>query len=103
MQRSVPITHALGVAGALVLAFALGAWSRGGAPIQAASSSLLYQFTEQGPGASLALYSDTEHAIYVYRGITAGSSHVNCAYRLTVSRPGAPIDRENCAPGSLFH
>lgn len=54
-----------------------------------------------GPQAVLSVYSPADRTLYVYESVTAGGSHVSCSFMLRMGRPGAAIDRQNCAPGTL--
>lgn len=87
------------------LAVAVGWWLRGaGAPVHASSSSssdadLAFQFVGAGPQQSLTLYSQQNHTLYVYPRVAEGNSHISCEYSFTISRPGAPMDRQNCPLG----
>lgn len=58
-------------------------------------------FTGINPASSLTIYSPEDRMLYVYQGATTGNSHVTCSFRIHIPRVGEPIDRENCAPGSL--
>lgn len=85
------------------MAVALGWWAYGGRTVQAApvSAATAYQFTGINPASSLTIYSPEDRMLYVYQGATTGNSHVTCSFRIHIPRVGEPIDRENCAPGSL--
>ena len=61
---------------------------------------LAFQLSGVGPGASLTVYNAANHTLYVYPSVGLGNSHINCQFSLTVSNPGAPIDRQNCPIGS---
>ena len=88
----------------MAFAVAVGWWAHGGEHRVHASSeaNMIYQFDSLTPASSLPLYNPDERVLYVYQGATAGNSHLNCSFRYRLSRFGAPIDRENCAPGSLL-
>lgn len=87
----------------LAVAAAIGWWAHGGnRRVQAAEASTVYQFDTLTPGSSLTLYNTDERTLYVYQGATAGNSHLSCSFRYRIPRTGAPIDRENCAAGSLL-
>ena len=87
------------------VAAAFGWWLRSsGTPVHASSSegTLAFQFLGAGPQQSLAIYSPDNKTLYVYPQIGQGSSHINCEYSFTISRPGAPLDRQNCSVGGLM-
>ena len=88
----------------LAAAAAIGWWAHGGKRrVEAASeANMVYQFDSLTPGSSLTLYNAEERTLYVYHGATAGNSHLSCSFRYRIPRAGAPIDRENCAAGSLL-
>jgi hypothetical protein len=90
----------------IMAALAIGWWAHGvNRPVAAESAvppNLVYQFSNAGPGISLTMYNPGEQMLYVYQGATMGNSHVNCSYRFHIKQPGAPIERENCAIGSLL-
>jgi hypothetical protein len=90
----------------IAAALMIGWWARGVdrqvAAASAVPSNLVYQFSNAGPGISLTMYNPGEQMLYVYQGATMGNSHVNCSYRFHIQQPGAPIERENCAIGSLL-
>lgn len=60
-----------------------------------------YQFQGTGSGTVLSLYDANEHNLYVYQGVMSGNSQVNCSYKLHISHTGAPLERTNCAIGTL--
>ncbi len=89
---------------------AVGWWAKGaGNPVLAqhsgsSSSSrsgegLEFQMSGTGPAAVLTVFNPGNRTLYVYQRIGEGNSHVSCSYGFTVSTPGAPIERENCAVG----
>ena len=92
-------------------AVAVGWWAKGaGTPVLAqrsgssSSSSrsgegLEFQMSGAGPAAVLTVFNPGNRTLYVYQRIGEGNSHISCSYSFTVSAPGAPIDRENCAVG----
>ena len=91
----------------LCLAVSLGWWLHSAnTPVLAehsgAPSDLAFQIIGSGPDTSLSLYNPADHKLYVYPRITQGNSYVSCGYSLAVTRPGAPIQRENCAIGPLM-
>ena len=88
----------------MAAAVAVGWWAHGveGRVHAASEANMAYQFDSLTPASSLTLYNPDERTLYVYQGATAGNSHLNCSFRYHLSRFGAPIDRENCAPGSLL-
>jgi hypothetical protein len=61
-----------------------------------------FQLSGIGPTSALTVYNPVEHVLYVYQGVTQGESHVNCSFSLRISRPGAAVERKNCAPGSAY-
>jgi len=62
-------------------------------------SSLAFQMTGVGTQAALTVYNPANRTLYVYPRIGEGNSYVSCSYSFRVSRPGAPIERENCPVG----
>lgn len=88
----------------LAVAAAIGWWAHGSdrRVEAAAEGNMVYQFDSLTPASSLTIYSPADHTLTVYQGATAGNTHVNCSYRFRISRVGAPIERENCAAGSLL-
>jgi len=60
-----------------------------------------FQLQGTGPSAQLGIYFSNERDLYVYPGVTAGSSAVNCAYKLHISKAGGPLERTNCSVGKL--
>ena len=95
----------------LLVAGVIGWWAHAGnTPVRAAGSSsdtsrdggnLGFQFGGAGPEGSLSLYNPETKTLYVYPA-SAGNSHINCAYSIHVEKPGAPLERQNCAIGSVF-
>jgi hypothetical protein len=67
-----------------------------------ADDSLAFQLSGIGPNTALTIYNPNEHTLYVYPEVTQGNTHVNCSFTLHMSRPGAPLDRQNCAPASAY-
>jgi hypothetical protein len=89
----------------VALAVMLGWWAHGSSHVVAAAtvpSQLMYQFVDLGQGKTLTMYDPVEHEIYVYQSALGGNAHVNCSYRIHVAQAGAPLDRRNCAVGSLL-
>jgi hypothetical protein len=98
------------------VAVAVGWWCRGaGTPVLAQRSgssssargsgneeNLAFQLVGAGPQASLTVYNPENKTLYVYSGIGAGSSYINCEVSFTVANPGAPIQRRNCPVGDLL-
>jgi hypothetical protein len=66
------------------------------------SESLAFQLSGIGPNTALIVYNSLERTLYVYPEVTQGTTHVNCSFMLHISRPGAPVDRQNCAPGTAY-
>ena len=97
-------TGLVGDAAMLAVAAAIGWWAHGSdrRVEAAAEGNMVYQFDSLTPASSLTIYSPADHTLTVYQGATAGNTHVNCSYRFRISRVGAPIERENCAAGSLL-
>lgn len=62
-------------------------------------SDVTFQFIGSGPQQSLAVFSPANHTLYVYPRVGEGNSHISCEYSFTISRRGAPIDRQNCPVG----
>ena len=94
-----------------LMTFALGclgtAWLLPGRAVQAATApdaagSLSFQFENLGPQSALTLYNPADHTLTVYQGATAGDTHLNCSFQYRITRPGAPIERHNCQPGTLL-
>jgi hypothetical protein len=71
--------------------------------VRAASDPGPMQFQLQGtgPATQLGVYFGAEKDLYVYQGVGAGSSSVNCSFKLHMSRPGGPVERVNCAVGKI--
>jgi hypothetical protein len=65
------------------------------------SGNLAFQLGGAGLEGDLTIYSQSDHSLYVYPNANS-NNHINCAFVLHIHAPGAPIDRENCAPGSPF-
>jgi len=98
----------------ICLAVAVGWWGRdAGKPVLAQRSSsssssrgasigdsnLSFQFDSGGPQQSLSVYDSANRTIYVYPRVGVGNSYINCEYSLTITIPGAPIQRQNCPMG----
>jgi hypothetical protein len=60
-----------------------------------------FQLQGTGPATELGIYFPNDKDLYVYPGVAAGSSSVNCAFKLHVARAGAPLERTNCGIGKL--
>ncbi len=73
------------------------------ATVRAASDPGPMQFQLQGtgPATQLGVYFGAEKDLYVYQGVGAGSSSVNCCFKLHISKPGGPIERINCGVGKV--
>ncbi len=74
-------------------------------PVHAAAEPALdlgYQFQNIGPQSALTLYNPADHTLTVYQGATAGNAQISCSFQYRITRPGAPIERKNCQPGSLL-
>ena len=77
------------------------AQSRGSNQHTQSDDALAFELSGIGPNSALTVYSAVERTLYVYPAVTQGNSHVSCAFMLHMSRPGAAIERQNCAPGSI--
>ena len=88
----------------LTAAASLGWWAHGTRPVQAAATPTLlpYQFAELGPGTPLTLYNPETQTIYIYNAATNGARQIPCTSLLHITRPGAPLQREDCPAGSKF-
>lgn len=62
----------------------------------------IFQFSNVAGEGTLALYNANDQTLYVYSGVLTGSSNKNCTYSIKLGRAGAPLQRTNCAVGSLF-
>jgi hypothetical protein len=58
--------------------------------------------TGAGPDASLTMYNPENRTLYVYPRIGAGNPQINCTYSFRVTKPGAPLERENCPVGEFL-
>jgi hypothetical protein len=58
-----------------------------------------FQLQGTGPATQLGIYFPDDKDLYVYPGIAAGGSSVNCAFKLHIARAGDPIERTNCGIG----
>jgi hypothetical protein len=89
----------------LTAAAAVGWWAHDArVPVHAESSSdspIAFQFGGTELRGSLTVYSPRDHALYVYPA-AANDSHINCAFMLRIGKPGGPIERQNCSPGSPY-
>ena len=97
----------------LTFATTLGWWAHGanaGVHAQPAASDsgargadndLEFQFNGSNIKDSLTIYNSRDHTLYVYPA-ASGSSHINCAYSFRVTKPGAPLERENCPVGEFL-
>ncbi len=65
-------------------------------------AALAFQLSGIGPTSALTVYSPSDHTLYVYPAVTQGEARVSCSFMLRMSRPGAAIERQNCAPGSAY-
>jgi hypothetical protein len=65
-------------------------------------SNLAFQLVGAGPGASLAVYNQANHRLYVYNRVGEGNSYISCGYSFTIANPGTAIQRENCPVGDLM-
>ncbi|HUD22018.1 MAG TPA: hypothetical protein VMQ60_04175 [Acidobacteriaceae bacterium] len=62
-------------------------------------SSLAFQFDSGAPQQSLSVYDPASRTIFVYPRVGVGNTYINCEYSLTITVPGAPIQRQNCPIG----
>ena len=91
----------------VIFAAAFGWWAHGSHTVRAAEpdksdeGNLTFQFGGTDLPGSLTVYSPSAHTLYVYPMHT-GNSKASCMYMLHISRPGGPIERTNCAPGSVY-
>lgn len=58
-----------------------------------------FQLQGTGPATELSIYFPENKDLYVYPGVAAGNSSVNCAFKLHIVRAGDPAERTNCAVG----
>ena len=65
------------------------------------ASAVEFQLQGTGPSTQLGIYFPTDKDLYVYPGVAAGSSSVNCAFKLHIAHAGAPLERTNCGVGKL--
>lgn len=63
------------------------------------AGSAEFQLQGTGPSAELSIYFPDEKDLYVYPGVAAGSSSVNCAFKLHIARAGDAVERTNCGVG----
>jgi hypothetical protein len=78
------------------------AQSRGSQAHDDPSNALAFQLSGIGPTSALTVYNPSDHTLYVYPAVTQGATRVSCSFMLHMSRPGAAIERQNCAPGSPY-
>ena len=78
------------------------AQSRGASGASASREPLEFQLSGVGPATALTVWNPVDKNLYVYQGINSGGSHISCSFSLQITRPGAPIDRQNCPVGSLL-
>ena len=99
MKASTILMIALSVASGVVL----GWMSHAPSTVHAASDpgSIEFQLQGTGPGTQLGIYYGAEKDLYVYQGVGAGSSSVNCSFKLHIGRAGTPIERSNCGVGKV--
>jgi hypothetical protein len=86
-------------------AAAIGWWAHAPHPAVHAAESAefpFFQFSNVAGEGTLTLYNSNDHILYVYGGVLSGSSHKQCTYAIKLGHAGAPLDRSNCAIGSLF-
>lgn len=103
MQRP-HLREVLIASAALVVGLVAGRWAQI-RPVQAAAEPALelsYQFQNISPQSSLTIYNPADHILTVYQGATSGNDHLSCTYQYKITRPGSPIERKNCQPGSLL-
>lgn len=98
MKATTTLVSVLSVAAGVVVG-----WSLHFPPaVHAADASgVEFQLQGTGPSTQLGIYFPADKDLYVYPGVAAGSSSVNCAFKLHITRAGAPIERTNCAVGKL--
>lgn len=60
-----------------------------------------FQLQGTGPSSELGLYYPNDRDLYVYPGVAAGNSTVNCAFKVHIARAGGPLERSNCGVGKL--
>ena len=96
-QQIVPVALSLMAGGVL------GWLAHSPSTVRAASDPGPMQFQLQGtgPATQLGVYFGTEKDLYVYQGVGAGSSSVNCSFKLHMNKPGGPIERVNCGVGKV--
>ena len=95
----------------LLAAGVIGWWAHSAnTPVRAAGAgssssrdggNIDFQFGGAGLEGSLTLYNPENKTLYVYPA-GVGNSHINCAYSIHIEKPGAPLERQNCAIGSVF-
>lgn len=106
-MRLNPVARIIAVAG---IAVSVGWWLRSAdTAVTAGRSSpssnsgsdagLEFQLSAGGPQSSLTVYNPSNHTLYVYPRVGVGNSSISCEYSLTVSQPGAAIQRRNCPVG----
>jgi hypothetical protein len=66
------------------------------ATVHADSTPAVYQFSNVGPATSLTMYSQSDHAIYVYQGALVGSNKVSCTFKYLIKEAGEPLNRQPC-------
>jgi hypothetical protein len=81
---------------------AVEAQSRGSQSHDDPGGALAFQLSGLGPTSALTVYSPSDRTLYVYPAVTQGETHVTCSFMLHMSRPGAAIERQNCAPGTAY-
>jgi hypothetical protein len=91
------------------LAIAVGWWGRDAGKTVLAqhtstssrgmSADFAFQLDSGGPQQSLSVYDPATHTIFVYPRVGVGNTYINCEYRLMITAPGAPIQRQNCPIG----
>ncbi len=98
----------------LATASAIGWWAHGAntavhaqrnspTASHASADALGFEYGGLGPGGELTLYNAANRTLYVYPSVgRSTNSHITCLYSVRVDRPGAPLERENCATGSFF-
>ena len=94
----------------LSFALVLGWWAHGTATVHAKSSDHSsadeptpdFQLSPINRDTALTIYNPANHTLYVYPAVQTGSSNINCEFSLHVAKPGAPIQRENCAIGPTY-
>jgi hypothetical protein len=80
-----------------IACFLLGQWSAGGKTVRAAAEdNLQFEFRGVDAQGGLLLYYPSQRTIYLYQGVMAGNSALQCTYKFKLNEPGGVVRRQQC-------